>query len=86
MLATLFTGALTITSCNTGTDPGETNTERGDIDEEGSMNDGYTSEDHPTDSDTANMERHYEDAEGAVHEGTGKKGGVERDEVDNKDN
>lgn len=84
LLSALFMGAITISGCNTGTDPGETNTERSDIEEEGSMDEGYTSEDYPADADTADMERYYKDAEGAVHAGDGKGGGVERDDVDKK--
>ena len=80
ILATLFTGALTITACNTGTDPGETNTERSDIEKEGSMNDGYNSGANAT--DTTNMAEPYEDAEGAVHAGDGKSDGVDREDVD----
>ena len=83
-LAALFTGAFTITACNKGTEPGETETERGEIVEEGSLDQGYTSDEYPVDEDTVDLEeKYYDDAEGAVHAGDGKDGGVERDEVDN---
>jgi predicted small secreted protein len=84
ILATLFAGAFTITACNTGTDAGETNTERSDIEKEGSMNEGYTSEENQSNADTLDPERHYDDAEGAVHAGDGKTDGVDREDVDKK--
>ncbi|HEY4652414.1 MAG TPA: hypothetical protein VIG72_13415 [Pontibacter sp.] len=92
-LAALFGGAVTLSGCNTGTDPGDTNTERGDIVEEGSGNQGYTSEEYPADSDTANLEKYYDHADhenhgdnkaGAVHAGDGKTEGRKRGESGNQ--
>ena len=84
ILATLFTGALTMTACDTGTDAGETNKEDSDHVEEGSMNEGYNSDENAVGSDTTDMAQPYEDAEGAVHAGDGKSDGVDREDVDKK--
>ena len=83
-----------LSSCDTGTDPGETNVERSDIREEGSM---VEKDDDPMSEyrDTTDMESHYDHADHEKHgdnkakaigdgayDGKGKKG-VERDDVNN---
>ncbi|WP_299822693.1 hypothetical protein [uncultured Pontibacter sp.] len=83
----LFT-TMGLSACNTGTDPGETNTERSGIREEGSMVEDNSDNTMEQYSDTTDMEDHYDHTEsgkqgGAVHDGTGKEGGVERDDVNN---
>ena len=84
-MAAFFAGGLTMTACDTGQRPGEVNTEDSDHVDEGSLNEGYTSEENPYNQDTVNLEKkYYDDAEGAVHAGDGQGGGVERDEVDQK--
>jgi len=79
-----------LAACDTGTEPGQINTERSDIKEEGSIVGGQT-DDTTRYSDTTNLEKYYEhadhenhdnNAEGtAVHAGDGKSNGIERDEV-----
>ena len=76
-LAALFGGALTITSCDTGQKPGDVNTEDSDVERPESRSSEYSA-----DSDTTDMAKPYEDAEGAVHAGDGKSDGVDREDVD----
>ncbi|NDK56111.1 hypothetical protein [Pontibacter fetidus] len=82
LLAAFFAGGLSITACDTGQRPGEANTEDSDHVEEGSMNEGYNSDESNT--DTTDMAAPYNDAEGAVHAGDGKSDGVDREDVDEK--
>jgi hypothetical protein len=85
MLATLFAGALTITSCDSGTQAGKTNKEDSDHVEEGSLNEGYTSEPNPSNQDTVDLEKkYYDNAEGAVHAGDGKRDSADHRDMDQK--
>ncbi|MER2998632.1 hypothetical protein [Pontibacter populi] len=85
-LAVLFGGGVFLTSCDTGQEPGEVNTEDSDHVDEGSLNEGYTSDEYPADQDTANLEeKYYDDAEGAVHAGDGKRDGADREDVDQEE-
>ncbi len=78
-LAAFFAGGLTITACDTGQKPGDVNTEDSEHIDEGSLNEGYTSDEYPADQDTANLEdKYYDDAEGAVHAGDGQRDSVDR--------
>ncbi|MBW7465778.1 hypothetical protein ABID22_001838 [Pontibacter aydingkolensis] len=80
-----------LSSCSTGTDPGEINTERSDIKEEGSM---IEKDDDPMSEyrDTTDMESHYDHADHENHDDNraraigdgaydGKGKGVKRDDV-----
>lgn len=84
LLAALFAGGLTISACDTGQRPGEVNTEDSDHVDEGTLNEGHNSGNNPATSDTADMERHYDNAEGAVHAGDGKRDGTDRGDVVNE--
>ncbi|WP_162427747.1 hypothetical protein [Pontibacter pudoricolor] len=85
MLAALFTGAITIAGCDTGTGAGETNKEDSDHVEAGSMNEGYTSEPNASDQDTVNLEKkYYDNAKGAVHAGDGKRDSADQRDMDQK--
>jgi hypothetical protein len=79
LMAFLFGGAFTITACDTGTDPGDVNHEESDHVDEGSLIESDTDN-----KDTANLERYYDDAEGAVHAGDGQSDGVDRGDIDDK--
>lgn len=76
-------------ACNTGTDPGETNTERSRIRDEGEMVEGSSDDPMGRYTDTTEMEDHYDHTKNknkkasAVHAGDGKKDGVDREDVDN---
>lgn len=74
-----------ISACNTGTDPGETNTERSRIRDEGSMVGDENENEAEAERDT--MEQYYERTEegSAVHAGDGKGEGTGREEVQKKD-
>ncbi|MEJ8801037.1 hypothetical protein [Pontibacter sp. H249] len=80
-------------ACSTGTDPGEINTERSDIKEEGSL---VEKDDDPMSEyqDTTDMESHYDHADHENHDDNkakaigdgaydGKGEGVKRDDVNN---
>jgi len=84
LLAAFFASGLTISACDTGQRPGEVNTEDSDHVDEGPLNEGHNSANTPAASDTADMERHYDNAEGAVHAGDGKSDGTDRGDVDNE--
>lgn len=75
-----------IVACDTGTDPGETNTERSDIRDEGEMvGDEGDLDTRYDERDT--MEQHYEQTEegSAVHAGDGTGEGEGRDDVQEQD-
>lgn len=89
-LATTAIATFGLAACDKGTEPGETNVERSDIREEGSMI-GEEGE-NISRYDTANvsMEEHYDHADhedhdggdaGAVLSGDGTDTGIERDDV-----
>ncbi|MBB6611412.1 hypothetical protein H7F15_10230 [Pontibacter sp. Tf4] len=85
ILLAAFVGGMTLTACDTGQRPGEPNVEDSDHVDEGSLNEGYTSDEYPADTDTANLEdKYYDNAEGAVHAGDGKTEGKKRGETDNQ--
>ena len=79
VLAALFGGALTITSCDTGQKPGDVNTEDSDVERPEAK-----SSEYDVNSDTTDMAEPYEDDKGAVHAGDGKSDGVDREDVDKK--
>ncbi len=70
-------------ACSTGTDPGEVNTERSDIKEEGSMVGREEGEDYTKKAEQDSLEQPYERAEegSAVHAGDGQRDGVDREDV-----
>ncbi|WP_147294194.1 hypothetical protein [Pontibacter diazotrophicus] len=89
-LATTAIATFGLAACDTGTDPGEVNTERSDIREEGSMVGGENEGASRYDTAGADMERHYDHADhenhngertGAVHAGDGKDSVIQRDDV-----
>lgn len=89
-LATTAIATFGLAACDKGTEPGETNVERSDIREEGSMIGEEGEGLSRYDTANADMERHYDHADhenhnggktGAVHAGDGKKTGIERDDV-----
>lgn len=68
-----------LASCNEGTEPGETNTERSGIREADEMNTGH----NPDTDTTQNLERYYEhtdSAGGAVHAGDGQRQKVRKED------
>lgn len=81
-LAAAITATFGMAACSTGTDPGETNTERSDIRDEGEM----VGEEGDLNSNEAardSMEQYYENNEegSAVHAGDGTGDGVDREDV-----
>ena len=84
LLATAVS-AFGISACDTGTQPGDTNVERSDHHEEGSMVDGGAKDQNEAERDS--MEQHYERTEegSAVHAGNGKGEGTDREGVKKKD-
>ncbi|WP_242926646.1 hypothetical protein [Pontibacter vulgaris] len=61
-IALTATAAIGLSACSTGTDPGETNTERSDIERTEEKESGYSQS-----SDTANLEdKYYEGREGTT--------------------
>ncbi len=60
-VAVTITAGMGLSACSTGTDPGETNTERSDIERTEENEQGYAQ-----DSDTANLEKVYEGREGTT--------------------
>lgn len=83
-LSALFAGALLMSSCDTGTGAGDTNKEDSDHVDEGTLNQGHNSDNNPVATDTTDMERHYDNAEGAVHAGDGQGNSKDRSDVDNQ--
>lgn len=90
-LAATAVAAWGMAACSTGTDPGETNVDRGEIHEEGSMV-GDTDE-NEVEAERDTMEQYYDSADHENHEDNtgkvigdgaydGEGEGVERDEVD----
>ncbi|AKD03113.1 hypothetical protein POKO110462_05045 [Pontibacter korlensis] len=87
MVATVM-ATFSIAACNTGTDPGDTDTERGDIKRPGSMVN--QDEDDQVQAERDSMEQHYDHADhekhddnrkgSAVHAGDGKKDAADRGE------
>ncbi|OKL39000.1 hypothetical protein [Pontibacter flavimaris] len=73
--------AFGLSACDTGTQPGDTNVERSDHHEEGSMVGDDTKDQTEAERDT--MEQYYERTEegSAVHAGDGKSDGTDRDDV-----
>lgn len=79
LLAVAFAGVTGLSACNTGTEPGETNVERSEIREEGSMtaDDPATTENRDITQDTLE-EKYYDgnDSGSAVHAGDGQGNGT----------
>ncbi|RAU83907.1 hypothetical protein [Pontibacter arcticus] len=79
LLAVTFVAFTGLTSCNTGTEPGETNTERSDLEEEGSMTVDDPATNNNTDVTQDTLESKYydgNDSGSAVHAGDGQGNGT----------
>lgn len=90
-LAVTAVSSFGMAACNTGTEPGETNVERGEIRDEGEMV-GEEGDQDTRYEEGDSLERYYDDADHENHEDNtgeaigdgaydGKGDGVERDEV-----